>query len=178
MKQLIKWQHAYENIAPAQLDEYFRKGEPVNQTLAELLLNNDSAAIFHVEPSRTRTIREQEYMEPLLLGVNYHKAHSEGDYKIIVQNIPERRGPWVLFRPPSSDEHTLYLQSLIPGIGKPKFKDNVANPNKHFGCFYLFSGNPLQIFEDFKKKGFSFVDHAMPEGHYEHLERLSNEAGK
>ncbi len=173
MTKLIKWQHAYEKVPPEQLEEYMKKGEPINQTLAELLLSTDSAAVFHVDPTRTKTLGEQTYMEPLLLGANYHKAHSEGDHKIIVQNIPERRGPWVLFRPPGSDEHIFYLQHLMPGIVEPKFEEDVANPNKHFGCFYLFCGDSLQIFEDFRSQGFDFVDHTMTEEHYEHLEDLS-----
>lgn len=102
MSQLTKWEIPYERVRHEDLDEYFRSG--IDQDLAELLLHNVSTAIFHVDAQRTDCLGDPEdsalvYAKPLLLGVNYHLGSSEGYHKIVVQNIPERKGPYVLFRP-------------------------------------------------------------------------------
>lgn len=168
MKELIKWGHPYEQIDPKKIDEYFEKGEGVGRSLSDLLLENFSTAIFHVCPNRLSYLGGSKnpiktFMQPLLLGVNYHKGHSEGDYKIVVQNLHEKKGPWVLFIPPNSNEDIFYLQDMVfPRIVKPKFEENVANPLK-INTFYVFRGNPLRIFEDFKIRGFKFVDEPMSE---------------
>lgn len=174
MKQLIMWEHPYEQINPKKIDEYFEKGKEFERNLSDLLLENFSTAIFHVCPKRLDYLGDSKnpiktFMQPLLLGVNYHKGHSEGDYKIVVQNLREKKGPWVLFRPPNLNEDTFYLQDMVfPRIVKPKFEENVCNPLK-INNFYVFRGDPLRIFEDFKRRGFKFVDEPMSE---EQLSRM------
>lgn len=181
--QLIKWQVPYDQIAPQKIDEYFERGEEfISGTLADLLLDNDQTAVFHVDANRTQTLGSPEdppaitYMKPLLLGVNYHMGHSEGNHKIVVQNVPERKGPYVLFHPPGSRERKFYLQDVaFPRSCKPKFEEDVANPLK-IRRFYLFRGDPLQIFRDFKRAGYKFKDKAMSERHYDNLGDLSRKA--
>ncbi len=169
MKQLIVWRRAYDKIEPSNIDDYFEKGEEYQGSLATLLLENESTAIFHVDNDRTFKMGDQDYMEAFLLGVNYHDGHSEGDYKIVVQDVAEEKGPWVLFRPPGSDERTFYLQHpVFPGLYNPKFEKNVANPLK-IKHFYLFRGNPKKTFEDFEVAGYNFVNDAMPEEEYRRL---------
>lgn len=123
-----------------------------------MLLENESTAIYHLDCENIDSLGDDLFIRPLLLGVNYHNGHSEGDYKVIVQNIPERKGPWVLFKPTNSIEKTFYLQHMaFPKLMKPKFEEEVANPLK-IKSRYLYNGNPLEIFESFKESGFSFVD--------------------
>lgn len=177
MNELIKWKRPYDNIDPAKIDEYFENGENVDISLSDLLLNNDSTAIFHVSPDRVYHLGDPEspiatYLKYLLLGVNYNNGHSEGKYKIIVQNIPELKGPWVLFRPPNSNENTFHLQDMIfPETTKPKFEGDVGNPLKILS-FYLFRGDPLKVFKDFEEAGFEFVDVPMTEEHLDHLQHM------
>ncbi len=181
MVELIKWEIPYDKIEPGNMQDYFKRGERTSDTLADLLLKSDSTAIFHMDPNRLAHLGDPKnpvktYMRPLLLGVNYHRGHSEGGYKIVVQDIPQRKGPWVLFRPPGSNEDTFYLQDVIfPGIVRASFSEDVANPLK-IKRFYLCSGNPLEIFESFQRRGFKFVDQPMSEEHYERLSVLSDNA--
>ncbi len=173
---LIKCAHPYRQTTPAELERLFVESAPKEGTLAELLLNHESTAIFHVDPERTSEAGGHHFVKPILLGVNYHYGHSEGDYKIVVQNIPEQKGPYVLFRPPGNEEKTFYFQHLVfPGLFPPKFEDSVAAPLK-IHHYYLFQGNPLQIFDDFRKAGFEFREQAMSEEHQDRLYTLAIEA--
>lgn len=177
MKELIRLTHHYEQIHPEERDKYFEAGEDFKDGLADLLLENDSTAVFHVDPKRLSYLGDPKnpvkiFMKPVLLGVNYHHGNSDGDYKIIVQNIPERKGPWVLFRPPGSKEKAFYLQDVTPVISDPRFKEDVANPLK-IKRHYLYRGDPLKIFKAFEEKGFNFVDKPMSKEHYDNLLNLS-----
>lgn len=175
---LIRCPHPYRQTTPAELERLFVESAPKEGTLAELLLNHESTAIFHVDPERTSEAGGQHFVKPILLGVNYHHGHNAGHYKIVVQNIPEQKGPYVLFRPPGSEEKTLYLQHLeCPGAFPPTFGDDVDAPTK-IHHYYLFRGNPLQIFDDFRKAGFEFREQAMSEEHHGRLYKLAIEARK
>ena len=149
------------NIPPNRLDEYFEKGEWFNGTLAELLLQNERTAVYHIDPERTFFLGDvNEYYKQLFLGANYNgNAHSEGKYRIVVQNVQERKGPYVLFNPPGANERTFYLQS-VDRLFEPKFEEMCPVPGKILS-WYLCRGNPLQIFEDFRNLGFSFKDEPM-----------------
>ncbi len=172
----LKCPHPYRQTTPAELERLFAETAPKEGTLAELLLNHESTAIFHVDPERTSEAGSQHFVKPILLGVNYHHGHSEGDYKVVVQNILEQKGPYVLFRPPGSEEKTLYLQDLVfPTTFPPKFKEQVDNPMK-IHHYYLFRGEPLQVFDDFRKAGFNFSEQAMTNEHYVQLEKLTERA--
>lgn len=157
-----------------EIEDYFRTGWHPECDLAQLLLENESTVVYHVDPSRLDAFGR---VEELLLGVNYHYAHSEGWYTIVVQNIPERRGQWVLFRPPGSEETTFYLDRVGAHMRrfKPEFEEMEANPGKVEQRF-LYKGDPLQIFTDFQAQGFRFVDTPMPDDRYQELYALSRAA--
>lgn len=155
-----------------EIEGYFRNNDwHYPGDLAELLLENESTAVYHIDPSRVDFMGRTER---LLLGVNYHYGHSEAQYTIAVQNIPERRGQWVLFRPPGSEESTFYLDRVGAHMRcyGPQFEDEVVNLGK-IEHMFLYRGDPLQIFVDFQAKGFSFVDTPMPDARYEELSALS-----
>ena len=165
----------FERISPQEWNRIFSERAKFDGTLADLLLNNESTAVLHLDSSQVGNLGTDpenelmEYIKPLLLGVNYHNGHSEGDYKIVVQNIPERKGPYVLFSPPDSNVTTFHLQDMVfPDLDEPRFQESVANSLK-IRSFYLHRGNPLQIFEDFRAKGFDFVDTRMDIAQYEKL---------
>ncbi len=152
-------------IPPDRLDEVMTPGELFNRSIADLLLNNESTALYHLDPANTYNLGNNFYLQPVLLGVNYHHGHSEGDYKILVQNLPERKGPWVLFRPSGSMEDTFYLQDMVfPRNFKPTFSEDVAN-NLKINERYFHRGDPLAIFEHFKQAGFKFINEPMSQDH-------------
>jgi hypothetical protein len=163
---------SYGWVRPRELDAFFDAFDAQRKydgSLADLLLGNESTVVYHLNKSITNQFRGQKEIRPILLGANCHRGHSEGNYKIIVQNIPERKGPWVLHRPPGSEEKTFFLQDMVfPGMIKPKFEENQAAPAK-VRKYYLHKGDPLEIFDSFKKSGFSFVDAPMTE---EYMERV------
>ncbi|MCX6814268.1 MAG: hypothetical protein NTY20_01265 [Candidatus Aenigmarchaeota archaeon] len=151
------------------LDMVFNATKKYPGTAAELLLNNESTAIYHLDPGNTFCLRAV-YIRPIILGVNYHHGHSEGDHKIIVQNIPERKGPWVMFRLPGSKERTFYLQDMVfPRMFPPTFDEELKAPGK-IKERYLHKGDPLEIFSDFKKLGFEFVNEPMSKEYMEEVE--------
>lgn len=156
-----KW---YSRIQSDKLDEIFAKAKKYPDSLVDLLLNNESTAVYHLDPTNTYCLGDKSnpvFIRPVLLGVNYHEGHSEGAYKIVVQNIPKRKGPWVLFKPPGSREDTFYLQNMIlPEIWKPEFREEVDNVLK-ISKRYLHKGDPLDIFLQFQEAGFKFVDKPM-----------------
>ena len=173
---------SHTRIRPHEWNKIFSERPKINGTLADLLLNNEATAVFHVDPTQVSFLgtdpedKENQFVRTLLLGVNYHGGHSEGDYTIVVQNIPERKGPYVLIRPPDSNEMAFYLQHMVfPTSMEPKFQEHVANPQK-IHRYYLHRGNPLQIFEDFRAKGFTFVDGRMDPTHFDRLCDLVYEA--
>jgi hypothetical protein len=181
MDELVLCRHGpyTPKLFPETLDAYFGGQWHPERTLADVLLENDATAIYHIDPTRFWSFPEdyqgRPHLRPLLLGVNYHLGHSEGDYKVVVQNIPQRKGPWVLFRPPSSDEHSFYLQNLVYTGHAPEFSEDVANIPK-INDFYLFRGDPLQIFADFQARGFTFRDEPMPTSRYSELMELAFQA--
>src|SRR3989338_2219698 len=137
----------HTRIHPHEWDGIFSEHPKFGGTLADLLLGNEATAVLHVGPAQVGFLgtdpenRENQFVRTLLLGVNYHErrgmGHSEGRYKIVVQNIPERKGPYVLFRPPNSGETTFYLQDMVfPALTEPEFEEQVSAPGKIRG-YYL-----------------------------------------
>lgn len=156
-------------IIPGKLDAFFDSAHPAEGTLAEILLQNEATAIYHLNPQNLGRLRGKNFVKPLLLGANYHNGHSEGDHKIIVQDVVSRRGPWVLFKPPGSEEKTFYLQHMVfPSSNEPRFEEEVANPLKIKRRF-LHHGNPDAIFNAFRELGFDFVDKAMTKSYMEEV---------
>ncbi|MBS3116538.1 hypothetical protein J4421_02980 [Candidatus Woesearchaeota archaeon] len=156
-------------IPPGELDGIVAQAARFSGTIARLLLDNESTALYHLDPAIV-TPWDDTYIQPLLLGVNYHHGHSEGRHKIVVQNVPERKGPWILFKPPGSTEDTFYLQDLTcPGVIEPRFEEEVANIGK-IQQSYLHIGDPLAIFEQFKVEGFKFVDTPMTEAYRKEID--------
>ena len=127
----------HTRIRPHEWERIFQEHSKFNGNLADLLLDNEATAVFHVDSTlivNPEDIRTQ-HARALLLGVNYHEqhgmGHSEGYHKIVVQNIPERKGPYVLFRPPGYDEDTFYLQDMVfPDLAEPQFQEHVSAPGK------------------------------------------------
>jgi len=155
----------YSRIRPDKLDEFFDVAIPEERTLAEVLLQDESAAVYHLDLENLGRLGDAVFVQPLLLGANYHKGHSEGKHKIIVQDVSARRGPWVLFRPSGSGEKTFYLQDMVsPGLAEPQFAGDVANPSKIRRRF-LHLGDPQLIFRSFRDQGFTFVDKPMSKEH-------------
>ena len=157
----------FDRVKPRRLGEFFnsfQSKQVYNGPLSDLLLNNKSTAVYHLSASNIGLLGEDlKFVEPMLLGVNYHEGHSEGKHKIVVQNIPQRKGPWVLHRPPGSEEKTFFLQDMVfPRMMPPTFNQFVDAPLK-INKYFLHRGNPLEIFESFKDAGFSFEDKAMTE---------------
>ena len=172
--QLIKVEHASDAIRGGEVDRYFDDHDIVNGSLADILLKDRATAIYHVDPER---FAWRDELQLLPIGINYHCAHDSGYFRTVVQDVAERKGPWVLFNPPKSDNATLYLQDMCDPDGEPEFEDDVANPLK-VKNFYLFRGDPLRIFRDFEEKGFNFVNDPMSEGEFKRLMKLSGEARK
>ncbi|MCJ7816369.1 MAG: hypothetical protein MUP55_00800 [Candidatus Aenigmarchaeota archaeon] len=156
-------------IRSENLGRVFNATKKYQGSIAELLLNNESTAIYHLNPENTFCLGDSVYIRPVLLGVNYHNGHSEGQHKIIVQNIPEKKGPWVIFRPLGSEERKFYLQNMIfPRTFPPEFQEESDAPAKILKR-YLHKGNPLEIFSDFEKAGFKFVNEPMTEEYLEEV---------
>jgi len=172
----------HTRVHPNEWDKIFSGRPKFDGTLADLLLNNEATSVFHVDPTQVDFLgtepedKENQFVRTILLGVNYHRGHSKGDYKIVVQNIPERKGPYVLIRPPNSNETTFYLQDMtFPYSVEPQFQEDVSTPGK-IRKSYLHRGDPLQIFKDFEAKCFTFIDGKMDEAHYDRLVRLVHRA--
>ncbi|MBI2106352.1 hypothetical protein HYT57_00030 [Candidatus Woesearchaeota archaeon] len=173
MSEIIYLDPVPAHISQVDLERLFEREERFQGTLAELLLNNPATVVYHVDPETTYSHGDAKYVEQLILGANYHNSVDGGDHKIIVQHIPERKGPWVFFiPPPGSNEKVFHLQDLNLLTGVAKFQEMVHDSVAKIKRFYLHRGNSLQIFEDFKARVFSFVDKAMPEERYEELEGL------
>src|SRR3989344_4954288 len=137
----------FGRIRPDKIDEFFGVAKHFEGSLVELLLNRESTVIYHIDFNYIGRLGDESFLRPVLLGANYHKGHSEGRYKIIVQNVFERKGPWVLFRPPGSNNKTFYLQDVsLPGLVKPEFGEVEVNPLK-IRNRYLHRGNSSAIFE-------------------------------
>lgn len=155
----------YNRIRPECLDEFFSLPTMHHDNFVDLLLDGESIAVYHLDPDNVRYLGNPQtdpyatpYVQPLLLCANYHNGHSEGDHKIIIQNIPDKKGPWVLYRPPGSHNSTFHFHDVVfPDQLEPKFEEEVANPLKIL-YRYLHKGDPLEIFEQFREAGFDFVD--------------------
>lgn len=146
-------------------------------SLARLLLNSPATAVYHLSASNQRSLGihagEGLYIPQILLGVNYSGgAHSEGEHKIVIQDVATRRGPWVLYAPPGSHERTFYLQDVVfPHHVLPRFDESEDAPLKIRRRFYH-SGDPMEIFKHFQALGYEFVDHTISEGRLDELEDL------
>ena len=172
MSEIIYLDPVPANISKVDLERLFEREERVQETLAELLLNNPATVIFHIDPKITYNHGDARYFEQLILGANYHNSVDGGDHKIKVQHIPKRKGPWVFFIPPDPNERTFYLQDLNQLTRIAKFQERVHDSITKIKRFYLHKGNPLQIFEDFEALGFLFIDKAMPIEKFDELDDL------
>jgi hypothetical protein len=135
------------------VDAFFRN-DPYEGLIVDLLLNTESCAVMHVGETNTSPFRQGTY-DLSLLGVNYTNGHSEGMYKIVVQDVEERRGPWVLYRPPGSKNKIFTLQDVsipsLPGV----FSKAPANIRK-IDTWYIARGDAQDIFREFSQRGFRF----------------------
>lgn len=169
---IVKSDGHFQRISSGRFDDYFNEMEKFNGSVTDLLLNNDSTVVYHLDKNRINSNFPEPCLRPLFLGANYHDGHSEGDFKIIIQDVVNRRGPWVLFRPPGSNERIFYLQNMVfPHNFKPKFEEDVENPGK-IDNFYLIRGNPLEVFDIFRAVGYEFVDHPISKNLFDELEKL------
>lgn len=175
MSEIIYLDPVPANISQVDLERLFEREERIQETLAELLFNNPATVVYHVDSEITYSHGDARYVEKLILGANYHNSVDGGDHKIIVQHIPERKGPWVFFIPPNPNERVFYLQDLNQLTRIAKFQEEVHDSITKIKKFYLHKGNPLQIFEDFKALGFSFVNEAMPTERFDELDDLYSE---
>jgi hypothetical protein len=162
------------DYSPELLKEIGRLAAEVPEhNLAEFLLGSDreGTAVYWVGEGTIDPYVGS--MKRRLLGVNYTGAHSEGDHKVVVQDAEHKEGPWVLYAPPGTDNHTFHLEDdTMPRWNKPTYRDEPANPLK-IREEYLYAGNPGQIFTDFQDMGYDFVDTPMPLDEYETLRDAS-----
>ncbi len=160
-------------VKASELDAVFRDSRGFDGSLASLLLALTSTAVYHVDPARVDMAGRAV---PFFLGVNYQDGHSEGAHKIVVQRINDAQGQYLLFAPPGDLERRFYHQGVYSGRA-PHIEQDVDSPGKIQRRF-LFRGDSEEIFDDFKNKGFTFLEEPMSREMYEQKSTLSNLASK
>lgn len=157
------------------LDKFLRSNPVVEGSLADILLSVPNSLIVHVDPKITRTgdFVNRSYLSTPLLGQNYNDGIDfQLRGKIIVQRVWEKKGPWVLFRPPGEDYKTFHLMNTkMKGVIAPEFQRTPDFKNFN-GNIFVYTGDPNQIFADFEKVGYSFSNEEMPDKLYDNYEEL------
>lgn len=140
--------------------------------IASLLLDSPSTAIMHYDEPDIDNGKQSGVM----MAINYHDAHSEGDHQIVVQDPhAKEKGQWVLWVPPGSNNKTFYRRSFFR---KPHpFEDRPENPNKTSRVF-AHIGNADEAIKSFEDAGYSFSDEYLersldPDSTYQKLRKLS-----
>lgn len=129
-----------------------RLPEAYEGTVADLLLATPSTAIMHFEEPQSDLPARG-----VMLAVNYHLGHSEGQHKIVVQNPAERaEGQAELWVPPGSG-NKLFYQRMSDPRSPYQFEPKPTNPDK-IKNYYVHIGEPNAASVDFKAAGFEFSD--------------------
>ena len=158
--------------------DFVKKPETYVGSIADLLLAQPSTAIMHLTKLTT------EYgLSTVMMAVNYHMGHSEGQHQIVVQNpADESVGQYVLWIPPESENKVFYKRGVLWGEIPHLFETLPTNPLK-IRNYFFHVGEPDEAIRSFKDLGFEFKDELLswrlrdrnPE--FERLESLSQRAG-
>lgn len=167
------------NVASLGYKDYVKKPEAYVGSIADLLLAQPSTAVMHL----SELPNEYGYLSPVMMAVNYHMGHSEGQHQIVVQNpADENAGQYVLWIPPESKNKVFYRRGVLLGEIPHPFETFPTNPLK-IRNYFFHVGEPDEALRSFKELGFEFKNELLiwrliernPE--FERLESLSRQAG-
>ncbi len=151
----------------------------ISRSIAEVLLQTQSSAIMHFEPPvPSGNPLTEPSSKGLMLAANYHNGHSEGKYKIVLQDPSNPEvGQWLLWAPPDSDNKTFYKRASFYGSGNGYgFENSPTNPEKIHN-YFMHSGTTDEAIQSFRELGFTFVDRILgadyDDPEYERLRALT-----
>ena len=130
-------------------------------SIAEVLLNNISTAVYSLAPAVDWDGKEK--IIATYTAVNDHQASSEGAYRIMVQDVVNRRGQWVLWAPPGTNNTIFYWEGKTFTTRQNAFSECHVNAAKLKQELYWWNSNPLSVFGSFEALGYKFVDSLMPD---------------
>jgi hypothetical protein len=156
-----------------------RSPEALSESVAEVLLSTPSSVIMHFgEPVDTGNSKVGFRSQYLMMAANYHRGHSEGLHKIIVQN-PDKpeEGQWILWTPPGSNNKTFYRRASLANTPYG-FEERATNSGK-INEFFVHTGAADEAIGSFEDLGYTFSDEYLLVGDptYRELSSLSSAAG-
>lgn len=158
-----------------ELDKFIKSNKQVKDSLADLLLKTPNSVILHADPERKRRIDEVltgRYLDLRLMGQNFNEgADGTLRYRLIVQDVNEGRGPWVLFDPEGNYKTFHLMHHRASRTVFPRYL-KIPDMENFEGERFVYIGRTDKVFSDFRKKGYSFSDDEMPETIYDHYEDL------
>lgn len=141
---------------PGMLEELSSLFETLS--VSEILLNTPSSGIYHVGTQSPDSDSSRGECREFLLAANYHDTGmAEAQSKIVVQDLSDSSGHYVLWTPDSETSNEFFKEDLHrwSSNSTPELAPTVINPLKVENMFYHF-GNPNQIMYELKEAGYTF----------------------